>query len=269
MSREKILVPVDLEEDSSGLLRFAENIAKNIHGRISCVNVMSMQDNSTDISKNIETRRCIEMKLAKTTTESFSKNKPEFDIIVTKGDFEARLVTMVEELGIDLVVTQTQDPISIKKLHSVLCVPIVIFKGLEDNIRQLVLDLNLHEKYYYKIQSCIDIVTLLNAQIKVLTHSPAKIFENKYKETIDDIKLMIEKENIACSISFICEEDSKMAYFAYPTTTSALRLVSIEEYLSQIDKKQEDDEICSGVLIIPNKKKQVKYNHPIRELAHN
>ncbi len=255
MSRKKFLVPIDFSQDSSELLQYAGSIAENSHGRISCVNVMPEIAHQEDPRNEQQLRRNVELELAKVTTEVFTHKQPEFDIIVTKGDFVQRILGMTKELEINLIITQVTDIKLLSSLHTDVEVPIIILNNKTEKLNELVLPINLDESDYQKIQKSIDVANLLNVQIKVVAFTTLLV--NEYKGKLNDIKNMIEKENIACTISFI-KPNEKLSVLLedLEISTSESLLLTFSEF-SDIFKDIEEPgyRFISSMTILPSKKK--------------
>lgn len=203
MNRKKILVHVETKKDATELLLFARTLAVSLQARVSCVAVMDdipgYDEHDFIIAKQ---RRKIELRLAHLANKVFDKGKPEFDIIVTKGDFSKRLLEMTRDLGFDLMVIPVEQFADIKPLLHQLALPVIFFRLNKGAGKELVLPVNLDKSYYKKIQESIDIALLLNANLHVIAYSDARYNEHKYQEKLKDIKLMVEKENITCITSF-------------------------------------------------------------------
>lgn len=203
MSRKKILVPIDINQNSTDLLLYAGSLASAIQARLSCVAIMEdildseMQENVPSLQ-----RRKVELSLSKIVNEIFKQGKPVFDIIVTKGDFVNRILQMTNDLGIDLIVVKSLDFDVLKPIIAQLASAFIIVNNSVVPSKQLVLPVNLDASYYIKIQDSIDVAQMLNANLKIMSYTYYTKNEDKYKERLSDIKNMVEHENIACVTTF-------------------------------------------------------------------
>lgn len=273
MSRKKILVPVDINQDSTELLLYAGSLASAIHARLSCVAIMDDQPDF-EVQENglLPQRRKVEMELSKIVNENFKQGKPEFEIIVTKGDYASRILQMTNDLGIDLMVVKSLDFGVLKPIMAQLASAFIIVHNSTVPSKQLVLPVNLDASYYIKIQDSIDIAQLLNANLKIMSYTYYATNEDKYKEKLYDIKSMVERENVACVTTFskwniesgafledlLSGLDGELPLLTFDELEELESLSGLSEYLQS-----------SNSVIVPTKQKYLQKAQPIKQLSYN
>jgi hypothetical protein len=255
MSKKRILMPVDIHYDSSELLRFAGNIANNIQGRLNCVSVMSVMKNSKNLSSDSKLRRFVEIEMAKATTGIFKYSKPEYNIIVTKGDFASRLLSMVRELNIDLIIASMRIVKEFTFLFSELDIPLILFNFRSERIDKLVFPINLDVDYFHKIQKGIDVAILLGSYMKIIGHGSTSVHSIEYNEKLVEIKKLIEKENVACTVAYDQTIDIREILLSFDENLSESILLTHEDFHKlYFEASENDNSYFSSVTILPYKK---------------
>ncbi len=197
MRRKKILVPVDISRDTANLLMNAGRLAQDIQGRLSCLAVIDDSE-VLDEADSAQQRRKVEIELSQRVNAHFTQGKPEFDIIVTRGKASERIVQISGNLNIDLLIMQANHLPALSQALFELKIPSVILFGQLLSGTTLLLPVNLNASYYQNIQDSIDICLLLNASLKVVSYIDTPNRAKLYKEKVDDIKRLVEKENVPC-----------------------------------------------------------------------
>jgi nucleotide-binding universal stress UspA family protein len=262
MSRKKILVPVDIHKDSTELLLYAGSLASTMQGRISCVAIMDDTHDSTGQENDLSIeRRKVELELSKIVNENFKQGKPEFDIIVSKGEYSSRILQMTNDLGIDLMVVKAIDFDVLKPILAQIASAFIVVHNSKAPSKQLVLAVNLDASYYMIVQESIEIAQLLNANLKVISYTCSTTNEDKYKEKLYDIKNMVERENVACLTSFskwnskpgsfledlLLELDGELPLLTFDEMEELESITGLSEYLQS-----------SNAVLVPTKKKYMQ-----------
>jgi hypothetical protein len=217
-------------------------------------------------------RRKVEMELSKIVNENFKQGKPEFEIIVTKGDYASRILQMINDFGIDLMVVKSLDFGVLKPIMAQLASAFIIVHNSTVPSKQLVLPVNLDTSYYMKIQDNIEIAQLLNANLKVISYTCSTTNEHKYKEKLYDIKNMVERENVACVTSFnkwnsesgsfledlLLELDGELLLLTFDELEELGWTAELLDYVQK-----------SNAVIVPTKKKYLQKAQPIKQLSYN
>ena len=273
MSRKKILVPVDIHEDSTDLLLYAGSLASAIQARISCVAIMEDSSKLANSDKGLSLRRrSVELELSKIVNKSFKQGKPEFDIIVTKGEYASRILQMTNDLGIDLMVVKSHDYDVLKPMLAQLASAIIVVRNSTAPSKQLVLLLNLDGSYHMKIQDSINTALLLNANLKVISYTCLTTNEDKCKEKLYDIKNMVEQKNVACVTSFNTWNSESETFLEdlMVELDGELILLTFDE-LEKLESMAGLSDLLqtSNTLIIPTKRKYL-YKAPVAsQLSYN
>jgi nucleotide-binding universal stress UspA family protein len=266
MSRKKILVPIDIHEDSADLLFHAGSLASIIHGRISFVTVM--EDSLGDFNQKnglLLQRRIIEMELSKIVNKNFNQSKQDFDIIVTKGDYASRILQMNNDLGVDLILVNSNVLDTLKPILSQLASVFIFMQNTTAPLKQLILPVNLDTNYKQKIQDSIEIAKLLNANLKVFSYTYSNANEEIYKEQLYKIKNLIERENVACVISYNKRTSESVSFMdnLLLDLDNALPLLTIEDLEDFKLSVELQDFIHAKKFVLITSKKKFKTQKPV------
>jgi len=273
MNRKKILVPLDIYANSADLLLYSGSLAYTMQARISYVAIIDDKPNYAEQENELSNqRRNVEIELSKIVNENFKHGKPEFDIIVTKGEYVTRILQMTNDLNIDLIVSKFLDFDVLKPILSQLASAFIIVHNSKLPPKQLALPVNLDASYYMKIQDSIEIAKLLNANLKLVTYTYSDTNEDKYKEKLYDIKNIVEQENVACVTSFNKWNPESESFLEdlLPELNGELPLLMFDEWLEleSLDGLSEFLQSSNSV-IIPTKKKYMQKVQSIKQLSYN
>lgn len=201
MNRNKILVPIDIDSDSTDIFHYASSLAASINARISYVAILDNSSDKASASGKVP-RRTVELTLSKIVNENSCQAKTEYDIIVTQGEFAQRVQEMSLDLDIDLIILQIIQHGCLKSVISKLTVPVILFGQNALPSEHLNLYLDLDKAYSSIVRNCIHAALLLNSSLNVFLYAGMNINPDLQEFRINDIRQMIERETIACSLSY-------------------------------------------------------------------
>lgn len=128
MGLNKILVPLDLRSSATELLKLSEAMAVAMHAKLCFVHFVS--ETTTDFQNGCRSKQCgeLEIKIAQLVNEVLLNSPIQFEIIVTNGAIESRLIDLVEAIDFDLLITPKPNRYAMLNLLDRLKVP-VLFKS--------------------------------------------------------------------------------------------------------------------------------------------
>lgn len=213
MSLTKILLPIDINHDSTLLLKYACSIANDINARITCVYVMEdVSEPLNNFDKPQEKRRKAEIKLSEIVNEALQNENVSYDIIITKGKFSQRIINISNELNSSLIIMNYSNILPINKIVSKSGVPILLVSEKNPLLcRNILLPFNLEFPFHYKLQKALNLARVLNSSLNTLSfvaNGYNSANPKKYKAALNTIEEFVEKENISCEIKFLSNENS-------------------------------------------------------------
>lgn len=200
MRRKKILVPVNIESCTVEFLVAAAQLASSIHARISFVSVMEQDKEYEGEDKSVlQKRREVEVELSKIVNSSFKDKKPEFDIIVTQGNFSRRIMQMAGDLNVSLIAMQTREALKFKPVMPLLVVPILFFEEIISLPKQLFLPIHLDNHFRKRVEESSEAALLLNLNLHMTLYVNSYQHEDKNLAIRQELMAAAEEKGVLCS----------------------------------------------------------------------
>lgn len=219
MEKNKILVPIDFQDQSIYALEYAVKVANSIHAKISCLYVIEEPGYITGLNLTKETqdkiRRDAEVKLSEVANKVLKNERIPFEIIVTKGKAYKRIVNTARDLKARFIIMGKSDSSDFKKNisgtntnHIIASsnIPVITVrnnKHLSDD--HLLLPLDLTKQVRSKVEKAIEIAEVLNARVTVVSvlEKDWVSIKLKFQKKLHEIKTIIENQNIICNTQLI------------------------------------------------------------------
>lgn len=281
MNRNKILVPIDLKQDSISLLRYSSSIARSMHARITFLNVMADIPGDRELAEELQTkklisrRRLIELQLAEIVTNTLKNEKLFYEIIVTKGDLYQRIASISDEFRINMIILNESAVFDVPKLSKLVSIPLILYSsGIYGSCKNMLFPMNIEDVDYRVLDELIHIAGSLNTTISILSYSLIAPYDSswEYNSKLDTLKDLIEKENISCvikSYSDIGLVYKEIENLVSDGDTDILLIMHVKLITRQIslsnNSEMDFENFQLPILVIPeNTKNRIK-----RELAEN